>query len=184
MAVADITTPIRAKLIVGSYKGWMKKGSKVLDVGCGTGIVADELAHKLKIKVVGCDIDQYLVRKIPFKKIASGSHLPFKSREFDAVMLNDVLHHTEYSIQEKLLSESLRVANKVLIFELRPTTIGKVLDFIINKIHNPKMPIPFTYRSDKEWEKLFRKNHLKFKKKKVVSPFYYPFSHISYRVKR
>ncbi len=137
-----------------------------LDVGCGTGVVADELAHKLKIKVVGCDIDQYLVRKIPFRKMVSGSKLPFRIDEFDSSMLNDVLHHTPYSVQEKLLSEGLRVAKQVFIFELKPTVLGKILDYVINKFHNPRMAIPFTYRSESGWEELFRRKNIKFEKKK------------------
>ncbi len=182
--VADITTPIRAKLIANSYKHWVNPKDKVLDIGCGTGVVAEELARRLKIKVVGCDIDQYLVRKIPFRKMVSGSRLPFREMEFDSSMLNDVLHHTKYDNQIKLILESLRVAKKVFIFELQPTSVGKLLDFLINKIHNPKMAIPYSYRSEKEWENFFRKNHLKFEKKKVTSPFYYPFLHVSYQVKK
>ncbi len=182
--VADITTPTRASLIANSYRRWVKPKDRVLDVGCGTGVVADELAHKLKIKVVGCDIDQYLVRKIPFRKMVSGSKLPFRIDEFDSSMLNDVLHHTPYSVQEKLLSEGLRVAKQVFIFELKPTVLGKILDYVINKFHNPRMAIPFTYRSESGWEELFRRKNIKFEKKKIISPPYYPFRHVAYRLSK
>ncbi len=180
--MADFTTPVRARLIANCYRHWAKPKDRVLDIGCGTGVVSDELAHKLKIRVVGCDIDQYLVRRIPFRKMVSISQLPFKSEEFDSAMLNDVLHHTRYENQLKLIKESLRVAKCLYIFELRPTFVGKILDLFINKIHNPKMAIPYTYRLEKEWEKFFKENGFKYKKRMIISPYFYPFSHIAYRL--
>lgn len=182
--LADITTPLRAHIIAKTYKSWLGKKTKVLDVGCGTGVVGDELSKSLGIKISGCDTDKYIIRKIPFKKMESAKHLPYEPHSFDSVMFNDVLHHTDYKTQKELIVDSTRLAKSVLVFELKPTFIGRALDFLLNKIHNPNMEIPFTYRKKGEWEKLFRSLNLDFESKKVVSPFFYPFSHIAFRLSK
>ena len=184
MKLAQITSKYRASLIANVYKNWIKRNAKVLDIGCGTGVVADYLANSLKLDMVGCDIDKYLLSDIKFKKMASRSKLPFKKNEFSFSMFNDVLHHTEYINQAKLLSESLRVSNKVLIFELKPTLVGKLFDFILNKIHNFKMEVPYTYREKDAWLKLFKELKSKAKVIEVKTPIWYPFTHVAFLVEK
>lgn len=182
LKLADITSTYRAKLIAKTYGKWVLPKTNVLDIGCGTGVVADELRKSLNIMVTGCDIDSYLIRNVPFKKMKSFSKIPFGGGGFNYSMFNDVLHHTEYENQEKLIKEALRVSKKVLLFELIPTITGKLADLLINKIHNPNMNIPYTYRDPKDWRKLFKKMGLKCKTQKVKKPMWYPFTHIGYFV--
>ena len=104
MKLAHITSKRRGELIAKTYSNNLIKGSKVLDVGCGTGIVSKEISDILSVKVTGCDIDKYLLTNLSFKKMHSGNKLPFAKRIFDAAMFNDVLHHIDYEIQEELLS--------------------------------------------------------------------------------
>jgi hypothetical protein len=99
-------------------------------------------------------------------------------------MFNDVLHHTEYENQDKLIKDALRVSEKVLIFELIPGVFSKYEDYSINKIHNFSMDVPFTYRKPNEWEVLFTSLTLKFERRKVVSPFWYPAKHVAFRILR
>jgi ubiquinone/menaquinone biosynthesis C-methylase UbiE len=180
MKIADITTPLRAALIGRTFKGWVRPGDHVLDIGCGNGIVSRKLADQFDVVITGCDTQRYLLREIPFKLMLSKSRLPFRQKKFAIAMFNDVLHHADYITQGKLLIEAFRLTEKVVIFELRPTLVGKNLDYLLNKVHNPNMNIPFTYRSEKEWEMFFRKMHLKYNKRRVASPFWYPFSHVAY----
>lgn len=184
MALADFTSKIRGRLIIQSYSKWLKPNEKVLDIGCGNGVVTQQLANEFNLKTSGCDTLNYITKKIPFKLITTESSVPFAKNEFDSTMFNDVLHHIPYSIQEKLIIDSLRVAKQVLIFEVQPTLIGKIADYAINKIHNPFMRIPFTFRTVSQWKKLFTKNKLRFEIQKVETPILYPFSHIAFRLRK
>jgi len=180
--LADITSKIRAEIIIDTYKGWLEPQTKLVDIGCGTGVVAFEISKSTGLVIYGCDIQNYLLRKIKFKKISPDNRLPFSDNSFDLALFNDVLHHIDYKDQTKLIEESLRIAKETLIFELKPTTLSKLLDFLINKIHNPKMPIPFAYRSEWDWEKLFKENGITYEKRSVSTPLYYPFSHVAYKL--
>lgn len=184
MVLAQLTSTYRAKLIAETYKNWFKPHDKVLDIGCGTGVVSMFLANKFSLALTGCDIDRYLIKKIPFKKMHSATRLPSKSGWYNVAMFNDVLHHTMYQNQSRLIKDSLRVSRVVLIFELKPTLLGKLLDFILNKIHNLRMDVPFTYRSEPEWIKLFKDMKVKYAVKKVRAPFWYPFTHVAFKISR
>lgn len=64
---------------------------RVLDLGCGTGAVIEELARRCKGQVVGLDIEVAPLKLHPgrfasaHRVIASGSALPFPDASFDLV---------------------------------------------------------------------------------------------------
>lgn len=174
------TSSYRSNLIYEVYKDWLFPNMKVLDVGCGTGVVTKCLEDKLKVKMTGCDIINYLQRDLPFLKMKKINNLPVKDSSFDAVMFNDVLHHTEYENQIILLKESLRVSKKILIFELKPTLKARFFDYILNKAYEKEMNIPFAYRSRQEWLELFKSLKVKIQIKEARQPWFYPFNHIAF----
>ena len=178
MNITKITSSYRCKLIIQAYKKYLKKDCRVLDVGSGNGIITKLLMDRFSIKVIGSDVKNYLIYDIPFIEI-NGKELPFSNNEFDVVMLNDVLHHIPYHDQEKLISESARVAKRVLIFEAKPTILGKITDIILNKYHYGDLNVPLSFRNIENWQKLFKKLYLKSKVTELKKPFWYPFSHIS-----
>jgi ubiquinone/menaquinone biosynthesis C-methylase UbiE len=180
LSLAEITSTYRTKLIVTAYRDWIKKGQKVLDIGCGNGVVSAKLIKDFDIDLTGCDIDKYLTHKIKFVKMKTVGNLPFDDMSFDVAMLNDVLHHTEKNNQQNLLNEALRVSKQVAVFEVNPTVLGIIFDFIMNKIHHFRMNIPFTFRTNNEWIRLFIKNDYKYIIKQVQKPFLYPFKHVAY----
>lgn len=181
MNITKITGSYRCKLIIEAYKNWLKKDYRVLDVGSGNGIITKLLMDHFSVKIVGSDVKNYLIYDIPFIEI-SGKKLPFTNNEFDVVMLNDVLHHIPYHDQEKLISESARVAKKVLIFEARPTILGKITDVVLNKYHYGDLNVPLSFRNIKDWQELFEKLSLKSKVVILKKPFWYPFSHIAFEL--
>lgn len=73
-----------------------KKEEKVLDLGCGTGDLANVL-HELNVDVVGIDYSENMIEQaktkypqIPFH-VVDATCLPYEN-EFDAVFSNAVLH--------------------------------------------------------------------------------------------
>jgi len=181
MNITKITSSYRCKLIIETYKNWLKKGNRVLDVGSGNGIITKSLMDYFSVKITGSDVKNYLIYDLPFVKI-NGRELPFTNNEFDIVMLNDVLHHIPFENQERLIRESSRVARKVLIFEAKPTILGKITDVVLNKYHYGDLKIPLSFRNTKNWQKLFKKLSLKSKVVELKKPLWYPFSHIAFEL--
>ncbi|TSC88540.1 MAG: hypothetical protein G01um10147_36 [Microgenomates group bacterium Gr01-1014_7] len=181
--ISVITTPYRAKLIISIYKSWFKRNGKALDVGCGTGIVANILKKELGLKITGCDVKNYLIHNIPFVKV-KGDKLPFPKHSFDVVLFNDVLHHIDKPKQEQVISEALRVGKNVFIFEYEAGTGGKILDIVLNKFHYDDLNTPLAFRSANEWKQLFKKLSANYDYIKLKKPFWYPFTHIAFRVSK
>jgi len=181
--VSSFTTPYRAHLIASIYKRWFKTNAKVLDVGCGTGIVSNLLREELKLKVTGCDIKNYLVHNIPFVKI-KGDKLPFPKQSFDVVLFNDVLHHIESSKQKQVIDEALRVGKNVFIFEIEPSLGGRIFDVLLNKLHYDDLAVPLSFRSIKDWQQIFKQISARSESTRLKKPFWYPFTHIAFKVSR
>ncbi len=85
----------------------------VLEVGCGTGLVTQELAGKVRGRAVGLDRDPKMVeaarRRISAENIKEGeaTSLPFEDKSFDAVFCHYFFLWAED--REKILSEMRRV---------------------------------------------------------------------------
>lgn len=183
MILADITSIFRAKIIKTTFSQFMGQKNRVLDVGCGNGVVSGYLASNLGLDTSGTDISNYLKRDLQFKPMTRPDKLPFQREEFDVVMFNDTLHHMTYANQEKLLNEARRVGKVILIFEVLPTATGKLADRLINFVHNSQMETPLTFRTETKWKSLFDKLKFKVKVLHVKRPLLYPFSHIAFVLK-
>lgn len=133
----------------------LKKGDKVLEVGCGRAVLLDRLVTEFRIKAFGIDISQKAIAEAKKESIATSSlkvadacELPFPDSFFDILISFDTLEHIKE--QEKAVSEMVRVlrpGGKVLIY-----TINKnqrfTWDWLLDKIgidvlsradHNPKL---------------------------------------------
>lgn len=159
----------------------IKPNSKVLDVGCGNGFMAWEFKENFNCDIVCTDILDYLQVKLPFIKMHDPGKLPFLENEFDIVMLVDVLHHTNNSTQELLLKESRRVGKSILIFETRPTYVAKILDHILNYIHQKKMSIPLNFKNKSYWQSILENMKFEYVKSfDINKPIYYPLDHFGF----
>ena len=91
-------------------------GSRVLDVGCGSGFIAHHL-NAMGRRVTGVDLSATVEAPIEYLEF-NGRNLPFEDGGFDAVIFSFVLHHSQ-SIAS-LLREArriLRPSGRIVVFE-------------------------------------------------------------------
>ena len=95
---------------------------KILDLGCGSGIISKEFERSFSSEFLGIDIIDNRIEVIPFKKY-KGDNLSFlKDNSFDLVLINFVLHHCQNP--EELLKEAKRVSSgKIVLYENLPEGI-------------------------------------------------------------
>ncbi|MDD4990304.1 MAG: class I SAM-dependent methyltransferase [Candidatus Pacebacteria bacterium] len=97
----------------------IQKGNKVLDIGCGWGELAFDLAKKAK-KVVAIDLNEAYLKKakqknsLPNIEYVLGDATTYSFKEhFDVVVLSNVLEHIEKRVE--FLRKIKPLANKFLI---------------------------------------------------------------------
>ena len=78
-------------------------GTRVLDAGCGEGVLVDEYANRLRIDGIDPNYSSNRVQQ------ASLTALPFDAGSFDRVLCLDVLEHLTFEEQPRALSEVFRV---------------------------------------------------------------------------
>jgi len=147
-----------AKKMCFACQDFIKKGSKILDLGCGSAIVGNEFKDFFQAEVIGVDIVDRRILNLPFK-IYDGRDLPFPEKSFDIVLLNYVLHHCQDPLA--LLKEAKRVVrDKIVIFEDLPegffsNLICKIHDLTFTKFFQHQNH-SLSFKSEKEWEIIFR----------------------------
>ena len=162
---------IAAKKMCLDCVDFIDKGSKILDLGCGSGIVGSEFQEFFKAQVTGVDIQDRRIKKIPFQ-IFDGFRIPFPDNSFDIVLISYVLHHAKNP--EVLLKEAKRVSRgKIIIYEDLPEGILSKLRCRLHQVsYNIFQKGSFwSFKTKKEWEELFKKLGLKIIcEKKVFAP--------------
>ena len=148
---------------------FIDKGSKILDLGCGSGIVGSKFQEFFEARITGIDIQDWRIRKIPFQ-IFDGSHIPFPDNSFDIVLISYVLHHAKKP--EILVREAKRVSRgKIIIYEDLPEGFLSKLRCRLHQVsYNIFQKGSFwNFKTKKEWEELFKKLGLKIVSEKKVS---------------
>jgi 2-polyprenyl-3-methyl-5-hydroxy-6-metoxy-1,4-benzoquinol methylase len=101
-----------AKRLSAKYTNKLTSDNKVLDVGCGTGLILESLGTKAKL--YGIDSQQEalaICRSKGLKNVKKddAQNMKFKSNQFDLVTMFDVLEHTD---EKKTISEVNRILKK------------------------------------------------------------------------
>ena len=154
----------QAKKMCHDFREYISKQDRVLDLGCGSGIVAKKIESTFKTKVEGVDIIDMREVDIPLK-LYNGKDLSFiKDNEFDVVLISYVLHHT--GDLESILKQATRIAKKhIIIYEdLNEGFFGKIYCFFHGKLYDLvflKNNIPARFLNEKQWKNLFKELNLK-----------------------
>jgi hypothetical protein len=145
MGLADCSPTVRKETLhtVSMVLPHLGQGASVLDVGCGEGWVADEVARRGVAEVMTIDVvDVRRIRELAFS-LYDGVHLPFPDERKVA-----------------LLNDALRVSRRtVFILEDTPTT---PLDRFVSRRHGEAYrrkiasDAPFGFLTPNEWLWLFR----------------------------
>ncbi len=147
-------------------------GARVLDVGAGTGWVAQRLHERKACAVELVDVIDRNETPLPLQ-LYDGKKLPYAANAFDAVVLVFVLHHTLN--HEELLAEAARVARQqIIIVEDTPQTALEraaqwACDTVLNLEHG--FATPHTYKSIPGWHALFSTIQLPVVSTELIKPF-------------
>ena len=92
---------------------WTGRHARLLDVGGGTGVIAEAMAQLFPVgEVRAIDlIDRFCPGLTVATQAYDGQHIPFADGHFDAATLNNVLHHVPVAARAGLLREIRRVVN-------------------------------------------------------------------------
>jgi ubiquinone/menaquinone biosynthesis C-methylase UbiE len=108
---ADISSAVIRKI-----KDACEGSSRILDVGCGRGLLADSL-QRSGVDVFGCDVGSRCPGSLRGRySVARAESLPFSDDYFDVVICSHVLEHIPDIF--RALSELRRVASKKVIIVL------------------------------------------------------------------
>lgn len=142
---------------------FIKDGSKILDLGCGSGIITKEFENFFKADIIGIDIKDQRIEKIPFQ-LFDGKKIPFPDNFFDAVLITFVLHHSADPIS--ILKEAKRVAKeKIIIYE---DLADGFFSRLVCKLHGAsynyffqKNKVKNSFKKNTEWKEIFQNLQLR-----------------------
>ncbi len=170
------------QLFVSVYKGaaermcqecqdFIGENTKILDIGCDSGIIIKTFEKHFKAEVAGVDIEDNRIFPVDFQLI-DGDILPFSENSFDVVLIAYVLHHAQYPI--KILQEAKRVSrNKIIVYEDLPEGFfAKLRCWLHQTTYNlffQNTNQKFNFKTKTEWQKVFDELGLNVVKSKKAS---------------
>jgi ubiquinone/menaquinone biosynthesis C-methylase UbiE len=144
-----------AQKMIEECRPYILKNSKILDIGCGSGIVTSYLEKNFNAEILGVDIKDRRIFSVPFKTF-DGLSLPVFQNYFDVAFISYVLHHSENPVL--LLSEAKRVAQKIIIYEDLPSNF---ISRFLCKMHGIFYNLFFqkqknlNFKTEFQWREIF-----------------------------
>jgi SAM-dependent methyltransferase len=149
----------RVRVLSTHLGSLMPVGSRVLDIGCGDGLLASLIMQEHPgVHIIGADV---LVREKTYISVErfDGQQVPYKDDSFDVVLLVDVLHHAQQPLE--LLREAKRVANSAVVIKdhfregLFAGATLRFMDWVGNARFG--VALPHNYWSRREWDEAIEK---------------------------
>jgi SAM-dependent methyltransferase len=139
---------------------WQGRASRLLDIGGGTGVIAEAMQRLLPVdRVETVDVvDRFFPDLSVTTHVYDGERLPFANASFDAATINNVMHHIPVEVRGAVMAEIRRVvAGPVYIKDhVARSALDHVKLTLLDAIGN----IPFggqikaRYLTMPEWTKL------------------------------
>lgn len=169
----------RTKVLARELAAFLSPGTRLLDIGCGDGVLAALLREAVpQLRVAGAEVAPRAKCAVECKPF-DGRHLPFADASFDICLFVDVLHHTLDPLP--LLDEACRVTSRFILIKdhLAETPLDhstlRFMDWIGNRPHG--VSLPYAYLSPEQWRGLYRKAGLEVVRTEHSIPLYpAPFS--------
>ncbi|MBS1839309.1 MAG: class I SAM-dependent methyltransferase [Acidobacteria bacterium] len=147
----------RVRITAQLLAGEIPQGASVLDVGCGDGSIAGQIAQlRPDISIRGVEVMARPGCKVACQDF-DGQHLPFADGSFDVCLMVDVLHHTpDVAV---LLREGRRVGKSYILLRdhLSENSLDhftlRLLDWFGNRPHGVRLT--YNYQSRAMWEHAF-----------------------------
>ncbi len=143
----------RVRVLAGHIASLLPPQAKVLDVGCGDGLLARTiLLGRPDLTIHGVDVLLREQTHIPVK-VFDGRELPANDHSYDSVIFIDVLHHAVD--QATLLQQAHRVTRRQVIIKDHTcdgplaTPRLRFMDWVGNARHG--VHLPYDYWSTQRW---------------------------------
>jgi SAM-dependent methyltransferase len=147
----------RVRVLAAHIAELVPRGARVLDVGCGDGLLARAvLDRRPDVVIEGIDV---LVRPDAAIPVApfDGARIPVGDKSVDAVVFVDVLHHT--TDPTTLLKEAARVAREAVIIKdhLADAPLAGLTLRFMDRVGNARhgVALPYTYWRRAQWRRAF-----------------------------
>jgi SAM-dependent methyltransferase len=139
---------------------WQGRAGRLLDVGGGTGVIAEAIQRLLPVdKVETIDVvDRFFNGLSVATHVYDGETLPFEDASFDAATINNVMHHIPIDVRPRVMAEIRRVVSGPVYIKdhVARTALDHLKLIALDAIGN----IPFggmikaNYLSMPEWHEL------------------------------
>jgi SAM-dependent methyltransferase len=141
---------------------WQGHHSNLLDIGGGTGLMAEAMQALLAVDAVTAIdvVDRYFANLSVETRVYDGVTLPFSDNSFAAATINNVMHHVEQTYRIALMREIRRVVDGPVY--IKDHVACSLLDHARLTVLDAIGNIPFGgqvrahYLSPGDWEELAR----------------------------